>query len=266
MDELMLFEIYEKIKMGERVAVAMLTKDIGSSPRKAGSYLAVFEDGSFIGTVGGGKVELNVINKAKEALELNKDTEFKYGLNESDLGMQCGGEVYGFIKVYNPRPRLLIAGAGHIGRVLNSIAKTMKFNTIVFDDREGYEEHEDIKVADEVIIGNIEENLKKFEIKENDYVVIVTKGHVNDMEALRATAESKAKYVGMIGSQRKIKYVIDELSKEGISSEALDRVYAPMGLDIAERIPEEIAISIMSEIITIKNKGRLEHKRNLRKF
>lgn len=266
MDELILFDVYEKIKNGEKVALAMLTSDVGSSPRKAGAYLAVFEDESFVGTVGGGKVELNVINKAKEALKNNKDIEFEYGLNEKDLGMQCGGEVKGFIKVFNPKPRLLIAGAGHIGKVLNNIAQTMKFNTVIFDDRDGYEVHEDIKSADKVIIGNIEENLKNFEIRENDYVVIVTKGHINDMEALRATAESSARYVGMIGSQKKIKYVMEELEKEGISKEALDKVYAPTGLDIAARLPEEIAISILSEIILIKNNGRLQHKRNLRKF
>ncbi|GAA0083899.1 XdhC/CoxI family protein [Clostridium sp. CTA-7] len=266
MDEELFIEIYGRLKKGESVALAILTEDIGSSPRKHGSSMAVFSNGETLGSVGGGKVELAIINKAKEAIEKGESTSFQYSLNESDLGMQCGGSVKGYIKVFMPKKRLIIVGGGHIGEKLNSIAKILNFYTVVFDDREEYKNDERLKEADEIITGNIEESLGCYNINKEDYVVIVTRGHQTDKEALKSVVTRDAAYIGMIGSVKKIKHIMNELIDEGIPEKRLKEVYAPTGLDIASSLPEEIALGILSEIILIKNKGSLNHKNDTKKI
>lgn len=265
MDEQILFEIYEAVKNGESVALAILTDDSGSSPRKKGSSMAVFSDGRILGSVGGGKVELTIIEKAKELISKKESTSFEYTLNEKGLGMACGGAVKGYIKIFNPKNRLIIVGGGHIGGKLNSIAKILNYYTVIFDDRLEYKDEERLKSADEIMVGNIEENLNNFNFNKEDHIVIVTRGHLTDKEALRAVVNQNVSYVGMIGSLKKVKGIMDDLIEEGISEERLRQVYAPMGLDIASSLPEEIAIGILSEILLIKNKGSLRHKNEVKR-
>lgn len=179
--------------------------------------------------------------------------------------MQCGGVVKGYIKAFNPQSRLIIVGGGHIGQKLNSIAKILNFYTVIFDDREEYKNDDRLQGADEIIIGNIENELDKYKINESDYVVIVTRWHLTDKDALKSIVVRDTAYLGMIGSLRKIKYVMRELIAEGIPEERLRKVYAPIGLDIDSSLPEEIALGILSEILLIKNKGSLRHKNDLKR-
>lgn len=265
MDEQILFEIYEAIKNGESAALAILTEDSGSSPRKKGSSMAVFNSGRILGSVGGGKVELTIIEKSKEAISKNESESFEYSLNEEGLGMACGGAVKGYIKVFTPKNRLIIVGGGHIGEKLNKIAKILNFYTVIFDDRLEYKDEERLKSADEIIIGNIEENLNNFNFNKEDFAVIVTRGHLTDKEALRAVIKKNASYTGMIGSLKKVKGIMNDLIEEGILEEDLRKVYAPMGLDIASSLPEEIALGILSEILLIKNNGTLKHKNEIKR-
>lgn len=266
MNEEILLKVYESLNRGETVAMAIINQESGSSPRKKGSIMAIWQDGKILGSIGGGKVEYAVIEKAKLCIEKTEECNFEYKLNEQGtLGMQCGGEVKGFIKVFCPRTKLIIAGAGHIGEKLNKMAKILGFYTVILDDREEYANRERFEDADEIIVGDVGESLTHYQLNESDNIVIVTKGHLEDKDALKAVATKKLAYIGMIGSQKKIKYVMNELMEYGIPKEDLQKVYAPMGLNISSNSPEEIAFGILSEVLLVKNKGTLNHRKDLKK-
>lgn len=265
MDDKILIKIYESIKKGESVAMAVITEELGSSPRKSGSIMAIWENGYTIGSVGGGKVEYTVINKAIECIDKKENENFQYTLNEEGLGMQCGGQVKGYIKVFYPKPRLIIAGAGHVGEQLNKIAKVLGFTTVIVDDREEYANRKRYNDADEIIVNDLKTEFENYPITDNDYIVIVTNTHLKDKEVLRAVVNKEVAYIGMIGSTRKIKHVMNDLINEGIEEEKLRKVFAPTGLDIATNEPIEIALAIISEILLVKNNGSLNHRSNLRK-
>lgn len=265
MEEKILKEVYESLRRGERVALATITDSSGSAPRKSGSTMAVWKDGRILGSVGGGIVEHKVILKAIECIENFENANFEYVLNEKGgLDAQCGGQIKGFIKVFNPSPKLLIAGAGHIGQQLHKLGKILGFYTVIFDDREEVANSAVFNDADEIIVGNIGDTLSKYEVDENTYITIVTKGHRSDSDALMASVSRGAAYVGMIGSTKKIVFIMQNLLNAGVSKEELQKVYSPMGLNIASEKPEEIALGILSEILLVKNEGSLDHMKNLK--
>lgn len=266
MENKILLKIYESLDRRESAAMAVLTQDTGSTPRKSGSIMAVWKEGRILGSVGGGKVEYAVIEKAIECIEKKEDSSFELKLNEQGLGMQCGGTVKGFIKVFYPRAKLIIAGGGHIGEKLYQLARVLDFYTVILDDRGEFANRDRFKDADEIIVGDIGESLSKYNISEKDYIVIVTKGHMQDMGALKASVGRGAAYVGMIGSTRKIRYVMDELMKAGIPKEELQKAYTPVGIDIASNLPEEIAVGILAQILLVKNGGTLKHMKDLKKI
>jgi xanthine dehydrogenase accessory factor len=266
-EEKILKQIYESLNEGIPVAMATLTHIIGSTPRKKGSVMAVWPNGKILGSIGGGRIEHEVILKAKECIEKNEDSDFEYKLNDSgDIGMQCGGEAKGFIKVFTPRKKLVIVGGGHIGEQLYKFAKLLNFYTVIFDNREEFANRDKFSQADEVIAGDIEYNLSNYDINENTYVVITTGGHAPDSVALKAVISRGAAYVGMIGSTRKTITIMKNLMEEGVSKEDLEKVHAPIGLDISSQLPEEIALGIISEVLLIKNKGSLRHKKDIHKI
>lgn len=266
MEDIVLIKIYDRINRGERAALVTITDENGSTPRKIGSIMAVCSDRKIYGSIGGGKVELSAINKSMECIENGESCSFHYKLNEEDLGMECGGEVKGFIKVFSPKIKLIIIGAGHIGKSINKLAKVLGMYTVVFDHREEYASKDRFADADELIVGDIEETLKNYKINKGDNIVVVSNSHEIDKKALRIMVMKDSSYIGIIGSERKIKHIMDELINEGIPKESLMEVYAPMGLDIASRLPEEIALGTLSEILLIKNNGSLNHMRDLKKI
>lgn len=264
MEQDILKEIYEALKKGEKVALATITENIGSTPRKLGSIMAVFKDGTILGSVGGGAFEGEVIKKSLDCIVKGEDSDFDHNLGaKGNLGMQCGGGAKGYIKVFKPKPRLVIAGAGHIGEALNKLAKFVGFETVIIDDRIEYANKHRYPDADEIIVGDIGEKLSEYKLNEDSYVVIVTKGHIPDRAALEAVVKKDAAYIGMIGSKKKVLYVIEKVLENGVSKKDLDKVYTPIGLDIASELPNEIAVSIMAEMLAIKNKGTLNHKKFL---
>lgn len=266
MEDLILKEIYKSLAKGLRVALVTITESVGSTPRKSGSIMAVWEDGTIKGSVGGGSIEFKIIEKAKECLVNKQDSNFHYILNENgDIGMQCGGEARGYIKVFLPRNKLLIIGGGHIGEKLYKLGKIIGFYTVIFDDRQEYANEKIYSEADEIIYGDIEEKLEKYTVDESCYIVVVSRGHDGDLKALRSAVGRGSTYLGMIGSARKIHLVVNKLLEEGIHKEELEKVYAPIGLDISSEIPEEIALAIMSEILLIKNNGTLNHRKDIKK-
>jgi len=227
--------------------------------------MAIWRDKVTMGSIGGGKIEFTVIEKAISCLDKREDYHFEYQLNESGLGMVCGGIVKGYIKVFYPKTKLVIIGAGHIGEKLNQLAKVLDFHTVIIDDRDEYANRERFKDADEIFTTDVERVLRDYHLTENDYIVIVTRSHASDITALRLIIDKEVAYIGMIGSTKKIKHVMKELINEGVSIERLKQIYAPIGLDLSLNLPEEIALGIMSEIVMIKNNGSLNHRKDLKK-
>lgn len=265
MDEKILKKVYESVKNGEKAALAFITDIKGSTPGKLGASMVVFKDGSIEGSVGGGRIEYEVINSAIKSLEEEKDSYFGYLLNDKgDIGMQCGGEAKGYIKVFKPRPRIIIIGGGHIGLNLFNIARTLDFHTTIIDDREEFVNENRFNGADNIICGQIEDILSKQNINENTYIVITSKGYNDDLNSLRSVINKNPAYIGMIGSAKKWISIKEILQNEGVSQEKLNTVYAPVGLDISSPQPEEIAFAIISEILLVKNKGSLNHRKNLK--
>lgn len=261
MDERILKKVYEKVENGEKVAFATITGNKGSTPAKVGCTIAIFEDESFFGTVGGGHIEYKIIEKCRECIKSEIETEFNYSLNE-DLSMKCGGTANGFIKIFKPRPKLIIIGGGHIGFSLYNIAKNLDFHTTIIDEREEFANDDRFKEADQIYCDKIEYVSDKININQNTYIVIATKGFDDDLRSVRSVINKDAKYIGVIGSNKKWIELKNTLIDEKISIEKLNKIYAPIGLNISTNDVGEIALAIIAEILIVKNNGKLEHRKS----
>ncbi len=253
-----------EVKANRKAALVTLVEEQGSSPGKKGFMMAVFEDGSTLGTIGGGNLE----NKAKEYALLcmsegtNKLLEMELD-DTGELHMQCGGKANIFIKVFKAKDSLVIAGGGHIALELHKLGKLMGFHIVIMEDREEYGNNERFPGC-EIHVGDIGECMSKYPLDKDCYVVIVTRGHASDADALRAAIGRGAGYIGMIGSRQKTQYVFNRLLSEGCKKEDLEAVYAPIGLGLGGDSHQEIALSIIAEIILVKKGGSLKHMRDLR--
>ena len=264
MDEIILKKIIESLDNEKKVSLVTLTEIKGSTPRDEGSLMIVWENGSSFGSIGGGKIEHIVIGEAVEALQMEKSRSFSHSLTpEGDLKMQCGGEAKGFIRVFSPEKKLIIAGGGHVGEKVLEIGTFLGFNCIVIDDRKEYETKESLCKANKIIISPYENGLEQITVTKDTYIVIATKGHSGDLDFVRQALKTEAKYIGLIGSKIKHAFIKNSLLKEGFTDRDIDRIYGPIGLDISNQLPEEIAVSIMSEILLIKNDGTLKHRKDI---
>lgn len=237
---------------GRRAVFCVVVDTSGSTPRKAGSKMIVFEDKSIIGTVGGGNVEFQVIEEAMKLIGKSNPVKKSYKLFE-DLKMQCGGSVEIYLEPINPTCDLVIFGAGHIGKALCRYAADFGFSPVVVDNRK---EELDNYCFQKCRLIN-EDYLKSVDLvnfTSNTFVVIVTPKHIHDEEILKAVCQKKHAYIGLIGSKRKVAVIRQNILAEKIISEKeLDAVNMPIGVDIASETPEEIAISILAKLIDVKN-------------
>ena len=262
MEYILLEKLTEAVKENKKAALVTIIEEQGSSPGKQGFMMAVFEDGSTIGTVGGGSFENKTRECALECMAEGKDRVVEFELNDSgELHMQCGGKASVFIKVFGCKDKLVIAGGGHVALELYKAGKLLGFHTVIIEDREEYANAERFPEC-EIHIGDIGECIRNYPLDRKCYVVIVTRGHESDAHALRAAIGREAGYIGMIGSRKKVKYVFDTLISEGYEKADLEKVYAPIGLDLGGDSAAEIAFSILSEILLVKNGGRLKHMRD----
>jgi xanthine dehydrogenase accessory factor len=217
----------------------------------------VRDDGSIVGTIGGGCVEAEVWQAAREVMESEKPCTLTFNLNQNpkyDTGLVCGGTLDIFIEPILPPALLYIFGAGHIAYSLYRAAKNAGFDVSVVDDREDYTNRERFPDAKEVIAEDFDQAMARLNPPETSYIVIVTRGHRDDMRVLRWAVQTQAGYVGMIGSRRKTISVFRELVKEGIPENLFQRVHAPIGFDIGAITPEEIAVAITAELIAVRRK------------
>jgi xanthine dehydrogenase accessory factor len=254
-------DIYEEIVQlrhaGRRGAVATIVNVRGSVPSFETAKMLIRDDGSIFGTVGGGCVEAEVWQAAREVMENERPRTLTFNLNQNpkyDTGLVCGGTLDIFIEPVLPPASLYIFGAGHVALSLYRTAKTAGFDVNVVDDRESYANRERFPDAKEVIAEDFDQAMARITPNETSYVVIVTRGHHDDMRVLRWAVQTQARYIGMIGSKRKTIAIFRELVKEGIPEQRFERVHAPVGLDIGAITPEEIAIAITAELIAVRRR------------
>jgi len=252
-------DVYDELirlrKLGQKCAIATIVQVRGSIPSFESAKLLVREDGSMIGTIGGGCVEDEVWNAAREVMESEKPKHMSFNLGQDaayDNGLICGGQLDVFVEPVIPPPSAIIFGAGHISKSLCKVASLAGFSTTIVDNRESFANRDRFPEAGEIFAEEYEEVFSKLAVHESTYLIIVTRGHRDDMRVLRWAAATPARYVAMIGSKRKVISVVKELEKEGLSREQLARIYAPMGLEIGAISPEEIAISVAAEMIAVR--------------
>ena len=259
-----LFEEIVKLRQGgRRAALATIVHVNGSIPSFESSRMLVREDGSIAGTIGGGCVEAEVWAAAKEVMRSETPRKMVFNLNNDagyDSGLICGGTLEIFVEPVLPQPMLHIFGGGHVSLALSRVAHEAGFAIEVADDRESFANMERFPMA-RAVHTSYEEAFQKIKPNGSSYLVIVTRGHKDDMRVLAWAARTEARYIGMIGSKRKVISVYKALEAEGMSAEQLARVHAPIGLEIGALTPEEIAISITAELIaTRRNATGLAHK------
>ena len=254
-------EALGRINKGETIALVTIIETKGSTPREVGAKMVVGKDGLIAGTIGGGITEARVIEEAKQALKEGEGKLLDYHLTKEqaalDEGAICGGEMKVFIDILQPKEEVLIFGAGHIAVCLSKLAKMVGFRVIIIDERKEFANRARFPEVDRIIIKEAGKALTNVKVTSSTYVVIVTKGHLQDEEALFSVINLGVGYIGMIGSCKKNATVFQRLTKKGISQEELDKVHTPIGIDINAQTPEEIAVSIMAEIIQVRRKKEI---------
>jgi xanthine dehydrogenase accessory factor len=251
-------DVFEEVvrlrRVGQRGVLATIVHTNGSIPSFESSRMLVREDGSIVGTIGGGCVEAEVWAAAKDVLQNELPRKMVFNLNNEasyDNGLICGGTLEVFVEPILPQPVLYIFGGGHISIALAQAAHMAGFAIGVVDDREQFANRERFPMARDIYV-SFDEAFAKLRPNACDYLVIVTRGHRDDMRVLGWAAGTAARYIGMIGSKRKVLSVYEALERDGVPAERLDRVHAPVGLDIGALTPEEIAISITAELIAVR--------------
>lgn len=234
-------------------ALATIVSSSGSTPRGKAKMI-VLADGSTFGTVGGGLVEAKVIEEARKAIDFDRPVMLDYALDHGhgpeSLDMECGGTMKVLVEVFGARPRVLIAGGGHVGLEIAKLARTIGYRVAVVDDRPDFVTSERFPMAAELYVQpDLEAALAAAPVDRNTCVVIAT--NAGDERALRRFVGSDSRYLGFLGSRRKVRVLLDKLRAEGFTKEELDRIRAPIGLDLGAETPEEIAVSIIAEIMAV---------------
>jgi xanthine dehydrogenase accessory factor len=252
-------DVYEELvrlrNLGQKCALATIVEVRGSIPSYESAKLLVREDGSIVGTIGGGCVEAEVWNAAREVMQTEQPRRLTFNLGQDaayDNGLICGGQLDVFVEPVLPIPHAFIFGGGHISKSLSKVVTLAGFASVVVDNRESFANRERFPEAEAVHAGEYEEVFPQLAINDTSYVIIVTRGHRDDMRVLTLALATPARYLAMIGSKRKVLNVIREMEKEGVDRAAFERIYAPMGLDIGAISPEEIAISVTAEMIAVR--------------
>jgi xanthine dehydrogenase accessory factor len=255
LDQMDLFEeIVSMRRAGLRGALATIVHTNGSIPSFESSRMLVREDGSISGTIGGGCVEADVWAAAKEVMQKETPRKMVFNLNHEasyDSGLICGGTLEVFVEPILPQPVVYLFGGGHVSMAVAHAASAAGFGITVVDDRDSFANLQRFPMA-QAVLTRYEEAFENIRPGASSYLIIVTRGHKEDMRVLAWAARTEARYVGMIGSKRKVLAVYKALENEGYRPEEFSRVYAPMGLDIGALSPEEIAVSVVAELIAVR--------------
>jgi xanthine dehydrogenase accessory factor len=233
----------EALTHGEEVALVTIVAANGSTPQRVGAKMLVYADGRVVGTIGGGCYENEALWKAREALKTRKAITVRYELADDfaeESGLICGGQMEVFIEPIEPSPAVYVFGAGHVGQFVARVAHDAGFRVHVVDDRDKFANRQRFPDAAEIVVDDIPDWLARTALPPSAYAVIVTRGHRHDLDALRALAPRNLRYLGLIGSR-----------------EHLEKIHAPIGLDIGAVTPQEIAVAIVAELIAVR-RGKTE--------
>jgi xanthine dehydrogenase accessory factor len=255
------FEIMKKAVKNQQDGVAfvlaIIVEGVEKTPGRSGFKLINYSNGSFEGTVGGGKLERLVLDKCAEIHQTKQNAFLEFELTETSegIGMVCGGIAKVFLEYYHPTKKAYIFGAGHLCRSLVPILHSIGFYIIVIDNREDFANQERIPLADVVIAADYLKYLEKFNPTENDAVIIFTHGHIHDFDILAAICKkkTKAKYIGMIGSKIKVKQALDKIKDLEYDGNLIESIHAPIGLNIGKTTTQEISIAIAAEVLAVYN-------------
>ncbi len=248
--------VADALERGEPAALVTIVATTGSTPQRVGAKMLVFGDGRLVGTIGGGCYENDAFGKAREAIQSRRPQLVHYELDDDfaqETGLICGGQMSVYIEPIEPSPELYVVGAGHVGFHLANLAHEVGFRVHVVDDREKFANAERFPNAVEIATEDIPTWLNRAALPGHAYVVVVTRGHNNDLDAMRALVARELRYLGLIGSRAKVARIYEALQGEGIRTESLVHVHAPIGLDIGAVTPQEIAVSILAELIAVKH-------------
>jgi xanthine dehydrogenase accessory factor len=251
-------EIVRMRRAGRRAALATIVHTNGSIPSYESSRMLVREDGSIAGTIGGGCVEAEVWAAAKEVMQNEAPRKMVFNLNNEatyDNGLICGGTLEVFVEPILPQPMLYLFGGGHVSMAVAKAAAAAGFCVGVVDDREAFANAERFPMALDIHT-SYEDAFAKIQPNAASYLLIVTRGHKEDMRVLAWAVRTEARYIGMIGSKRKVMSVYKALENDGYKPEEFERVFAPMGLEIGALSPEEIAVSIVAELIAVRRNAQ----------
>jgi len=253
-----MLEIYQELvnilSKGEPAVLATVTSSHGSAPRKAGAKMLIRKDGTFVGTVGGGIVEKQTLKKAAQVISSGEPEILHLDLSgeENPEAAICGGRMDIFLEPILPAQTLYLFGAGHIAQSTARVGKMLGLRLVVIDPRAEYNNTQRFPDADLLIVEEYAQAFSKLNIDKDSYIVICTPGHSFDEQCLHLALGTEAKYIGMIGSKKKVKELYEHLLKKGVTRKKLDRVHAPIGLEIGAETPQEIAVSILAEMVKVK--------------
>jgi xanthine dehydrogenase accessory factor len=225
--------------------------------------MLVRSDGTMLGSIGGGCLEAGVWEAAKEVIRLETPKVMDFdltGREDTPEGLICGGIMQVLVEPVLPQPTVFILGAGHIGFAVSRMAKMVGFRVVVIDERPAYANKERFPDADQVHVDDPSGMIPKLNINRAGYLVIACRGHLEDQEALAAALKTPACYIGMLGSKKKVKTVFANLVQQGVLEEALKKVHAPIGIPIATDTPEEIAVSIIAEIVDVRRQNKKKNR------
>lgn len=248
-------ELYEEMvrltRQGEPFVLATVVASSGSSPRKPGAKMVVRGDGSLLGSVGGGRVEKESVQAALDALADETPRMLDYVLTEEN-GFACGGTMTVYLEPQGHRPRLVMFGAGHVGRAVTSLAHGCGFRVVVVDERPECATDALLPGADRVVCLPVTEACRELLLDSDDFVIIATPGHHGDFAAVRGCLATRAGFIGLLGSRRKREALLQTLASEGFDPDQRARIVTPVGLDIGAQSPEEIAVSIVGQLIALR--------------
>lgn len=248
-------ELYEEIvrlsRLGEPFALATVIAHAGSSPRKSGAKMLVRGEGSSIGSVGGGRVEQETVEAARLALADNAPRILDFVLTEEN-GYACGGSMSVFVEPQCGGPLLVMFGAGHVGRAVTALAHGCGFRVVVVDERPGCADAALLPGADRVVCAPMPDALDHVQLGPQSFAVIATPGHLHDFAAVRGCLATGAGFIGLLGSRRKRETLLKTLEEEGYDAVQRDRVLTPVGLEIGAQTPEEIAVSVVGQLIALR--------------
>jgi len=248
-------DIFEEIvaakKAGTPVVLATVIESLGSAPREEGARMLVKNDGSTVGTIGGGAIEKKIVDEALQLMSASSPKFIRYELK--DIGMSCGGGMSMFLEPLLPAAQLIIFGAGHIGSALSQIGKMLDFNVTVIDNRSEFANREHLPWADAIIAEDYQKVLDGFVSTDKTYIIIVTHKHAHDFEILEKLIHKPFCYLGMIGSRSKVAKVFQQLRDNGVEEITIQKIHSPIGIDIGASTPAEIAISIAAELVAARS-------------